>query len=157
MIRVDRRKYIEAATPEYVFAALSDPQGIERLLPRMRKVEIRSRSGNSAHVVTHMAIGGIFGTIPCEGQLQWVEPHEIIFRVKKPLPVEVHWKLAHAVDGTDLQVDMLLDLAPLLGPMAAFVPTQSVIDMIGKELDHALKEMSVRLTQSMPRERAVAA
>jgi carbon monoxide dehydrogenase subunit G len=157
MITVDRHSYIEHATPEEVFEALSDPTRIEQLLPRMRKVEIKSRQANQAHLVTHMSLGGIFGTIPCEGNLHWVEPHEIIFKVKTPLPLQTRWTLSPAVNGTDLQATMSMDLRPMLGPMAAFVPTDAVVDMVGKELDHALTEMSHRLSASVLREQAVAA
>lgn len=157
MITVDRRSSVVDATPTEVFQALSDPGRIESLLPRMRKVEIIPRDTDSARLVTHMAIGGGFGTIRCEGDLYWVEPHEIIFKVKKPLPVEMRWSLTPSIKGTDLKATLQLDLIPLLGPMAKFIPRESVIDMIGKELESALKELSRRLSHSVVRERAVAA
>lgn len=157
MIKVNRRSYIENATPEEVFAALSDPARIESLLPRMRKVEVKSRQDNQAHLVTHMSLGGMLGTIPCEGDLHWVEPHEIVFKVNKPVPMETQWTLSQAVNGTDLRATMSLDLRPMLGPMAAFVPVDAVAEMVGKELEEALKEMSRRLSSVVLRERAVAA
>lgn len=157
MIKVDRRSYIEIATPEEVFVALSDPKSVERLLPHMRKVELLSRRENSARLVTHMSLGSMFGTIRCEGIVSWVEPREIVFQVVKPLPLETRWVLSPAVNGTELHATMALDLSPLLGPMAHFVPNHTVSDMIGKEFDLALKEMSFRLRDSVARERAVAA
>lgn len=156
MITVKRRSYIEGATPEEVFTALSDPKGIERLLPRMRKVELLSRRANCARLVTHMAIGGMFGTIRCEGDLHWIEPHEIVFKVAKPLPVETRWSLAQAPRGTELNATMSLDLKPLLGGMAKFVPNDAVADMIGKELDSALKEMTLRMREALVRTPAAA-
>lgn len=157
MIKVARRSYIEQATPEEVFAALSDPKSLTNLLPRVRKVEMLERHDTTARLATHMSLGGIFGTIRCEGDLSWVEPREIIFSVRKPLPVETRWILVPAVNGTDLQATMSLDLVPLLGPMAQFVPTEAVADMIGKELDTALKAITTRCAGSALREKAVAA
>ncbi len=157
MITVDRRSSVAQATPSEVFQALSDSNRIESLLPRMRKVEVVSRNTDSARLVTHMAMGGIFGTIRCEGDLHWVEPHEIVFKVKKPLPLEMRWHLTPSINGTDLKATLQLDLTPLVGPMAKFIPRESVMDMIGKELESALKELSLRLGHSVLQERAVSA
>jgi carbon monoxide dehydrogenase subunit G len=159
MITVTRRSYIEASTPEEVFATLSDPKGIAQLLPRVQKVEMLNRNleMRSARLVTHMSLGGMFGTIRCEGDLTWVEPSEILFKVRTPVPVETRWTLTPAVNGTDLQATMALDLAPLLGPMAAFVPVDAVADMLARELESALKAITERSGGSNLRERAVAA
>lgn len=157
MIKVERRSFIENATPEEVFAALSEPAGLSNLLPRVRKVEMLSRSDSDARLVTHMALGGIFGTIRCEGDLTWTEPNDIVFKVRKPLPVDTIWKLSPAVNGTELLATMALDLSPILGPMAQFVPSEPVAEMIGKELDAALAAITARCANPEPLERAVAA
>lgn len=159
MINVTRRSFIEASTPEGVFAALSNPNEISRLLPRVQKVELLSRdvAAARARLVTHMSMGGIFGTIRCEGDLTWVEPREILFQVRTPLPVETRWTLSPAVNGTDLVATMGIDLGPMLGPMAAFVPTQSVADMLAKELEATLHAIKSRMIGMHLREQAVAA
>lgn len=157
MIKVSRRNYIEGVTPEQIFAALSDPKGLTQLLPRVRQVEMVEKSAERARLVTHMSLGGIFGTIRCEGDLTWTEPREIVFIVRRPLPVETRWTLTPAVNGTELQAAIALDLAPLLGPMAQFVPTQSVADMMAKELETALAMIDARSSSYKLRERAVAA
>lgn len=159
MIKVTRRAYLENSTPEAIFAALSDPKSIGKLLPRVQKVEMlnRDEANRKARLVTHMGMGGLFGTIRCEGDLTWVEPREILFKVRTPLPVETRWTLTQAVNGTEVQATMALDLAPMLGPMAAFVPTQQVADMLAAELDSALKAIAAQLRDSNLRERAVAA
>lgn len=144
MITVNRRSYIEGAIPEDVFATLSDPHGLTRLLPRIRKAELLDMKASSARLVTHMALGGIFGTIRCEGDLLWRAPRDILFRVRTPLTLETRWTLVPAVNGTDLQASMSLDLAPLLGPMAQFVPTDSVGDVLGNELASALQAITKR-------------
>lgn len=159
MIKVTRRAYMEHTTPEAIFAALSDPKRIVTILPRMQKVEMLNRDDASgkARLVTHMSLGGIFGTIRSEGDLTWVEPREIVFKVRTPVPMETRWTLTPAVNGTELQAAMALDLAPMLGPMAAFVPTQQVGDMLAAELDSALKAIAAQLRDEGARERAAAA
>lgn len=159
MIKVTRRAYLENTTPEAIFAALSDPKSISKLLPRVQKVEMLNRDdvNRKARLVTHMGLGGLFGTIRCEGDLTWEEPREILFKVRTPVPVETRWTLTPGVNGTDVQATMALDLAPMLGPMAAFVPTQQVADMLAAELEGALKAVATQLKLDGSRERAVAA
>jgi carbon monoxide dehydrogenase subunit G len=159
MIKVTRRAHVENATPEAIFAALSDPKSISKLLPRVQKVELLNRDevNRKARLVTHMGLGGIFGTIRSEGDLTWDEPREIVFKVRTPVSVETRWTLTQAVNGTEIQATMALDLAPMLGPMAAFVPTQQVADMLASELDAALKAIASAVRETAPRERAVAA
>jgi carbon monoxide dehydrogenase subunit G len=159
MIKVTRRAHIEGATPEAIFAALSDPKSIGQLLPRVQKVELLNRddAANKARLVTHMGFGGIFGTVRCEGDLTWVEPREIVFQVRTPLPVETRWSLTAGVSGTNIQTSMALDLGPMLGPMAAFVPTQQVSEMLAAELETALEAVAAKMRELQPWERAVAA
>lgn len=159
MITVSRRSYIEAATPHDVFAALADPTRIGELMPRFQKVELHNynQEACTARMVTLMAMGGIFGTIRCEGDLTWTEPSEIVFKVRTPVPVETHWILTPAVNGTEIVATMSLDLSPMLGPMAAFVPVQMVSDILGSELEIALKMVSENSSGKALRERAIAA
>lgn len=160
MIKVTRRAYLEGSTPAEIFAALSDPQGVAQILPRVQKVDMLNRddAARKARLVTHMSLGGIFGTIRCEGELTWVDDREILFKVRTPVPVETHWLLTQAVGGTELQATMDLNLAPMLGPMAAFVPVQQVSDMLATELEKALTAISARMNEAPAvRERAVAA
>lgn len=159
MIKVARRAYIEGTTPEAIFAALSDPKSIASILPRVQKVEMLSRDEvtRKARLVTHMGLGGIFGTIRCEGDLTWEDGREILFTVRTPVPVETRWTLSSGVNGAEIRASMSLDLAPMLGPMAAFVPTQQVADMLAAELESALKAIAREVSTAQMRERAVAA
>ncbi|EFO81082.1 cyclase/dehydrase [Oscillochloris trichoides DG-6] len=159
MITVSRRSYIEATSPEEVFAALADPTQIGTLMPRFEKVELLNynEEARTARMVTHMAMGGIFGTIRCEGDLTWVEPSEIVFKVETPVPVETRWILTSETGGTDLFATMSLDLAPMLGPMVAFVPKQLVSDILAGELESALKTVSENSSRQRLQSRAIAA
>ncbi|PDW01069.1 SRPBCC family protein [Candidatus Chloroploca asiatica] len=159
MIKVHRRAHIENTTPEAIFAALSDPNSITMILPRVQKVELLSRDevARKARLVTYMSLGGIFGTIRCEGDLTWTDNQEIVFNVRTPVPVETRWELVPAINGTEIKTTMGLNLAPMLGPMAAFVPTQQVADMLIAELDAALKSIKKQMHETELNMQAVAA
>jgi carbon monoxide dehydrogenase subunit G len=158
MIKMNLRSHIKDATPEEVFAALADRDGLQDLMPRMRKVEFYDRQANSEKLVMHVSVGKSFGTIPCEGTLSWVEPRQITFQVQKPLPVEMQWTTQAAVNGTEIDIAMQLQLEPLLGPMAGFVPKQMVEEMIVKEMKHAIQNVALRVReQAAEKERAAAA
>ncbi len=156
MIKVIRGSYIPDTTPEEVFIALSDPNALSKLIPRIQKVELKDRRENSARLITYMSIGGIFGSVRCEGTLDWVDSREIVFKVQNPLFIENHWVLSPAVNGTDLQATMKMDLTPLLGPMAQFVPTEMVTDTVAKEFDQTLRAVTDRCA-ALPRVRQAAA
>lgn len=159
MIKVARRAYIEGTTPEAIFAALSDPNRIAQLLPRVQKAELLNRDdeARTAKLVTHMSLGGIFGTIRCEGDLTWDDNREIAFQVRTPVPVETRWNLAQGVNGAEVRASMTLDLSPMMGAMAAFVPVQQVSDMLAAELESALKALARHIRDEGLKSQAVAA
>lgn len=157
MITINLRSYIKDADPEDVFYALADREGLKSLMPRLRKVEFVDQSANSETVVMHVGIGGNFGTIRCEGKLSWEEPRELTFEVSKPLPVKTHWTFAPAVNGTEINITMNLQLEPMLGPLAKFVPKNTVEDMMVKELKFAIQQVAQRVKEGVPRNPAVAA
>jgi carbon monoxide dehydrogenase subunit G len=143
MIIVDRSRHINA-TPEAIFAALSDPEHLAELLPRVRKIEFITRGVDQAHIATHMALGP-FGDIRSEGDVRWQSNREIVFNTYKPVMVEARWTLTPANGGTDLHASLTLDLAPLIGPFAAFVPPEQVTRMIAPDLDLALVALAGRV------------
>ncbi len=151
MIKVGRRCHIEGVTPEQVFTTLSDPALISQILPRVQKTELFDRDdvARRARLVTYMSMGGLFGTIRCEGDLTWQDNREIVFTVRTPLPVETRWVLSQAVNGTELQVVMGIDLTPLLGMMASFVPEKTVADMLGADLETALRGVARQTRQTL--------
>ena len=131
---------IKDAEPQEVFDTLSNPDALQSLLPRMRKVEYTPLQGSQAKLVMHVSIGQTFGTIRCDGILSWDEPNRLMFKVNTPLPVTMNWNLDPSpTGGTDMDVTLRLDLFPLLGPMAAFVPQDVVKAMMETEIRHAMK------------------
>jgi carbon monoxide dehydrogenase subunit G len=143
MISVNRSRHIDA-TPDAVFAALSDPNNLAGLMPRMRRVEMIDRQSDGARIATQIAIGP-FTNIRSEGDVRWLPGREVVFRSRRPLPVEARWTLTPSGGGTDLQAALSLDLAPLIGPLAALVPQNDVANMVGPDLDAALAEVARRV------------
>ena len=70
---------------------------------------------------------------------------EVVFSSQRPVEVEARWTLTPAGVGTDLQAALSLDLAPLIGPFAAFVPQNEVANMVGPDLEAALAEIARRV------------
>src|SRR5690348_7226529 len=129
MIYINRTRYIQA-TPDQVFAALSDPEHLSSLMPRVQHVELLDRRADRARIATQMAIGP-FSNIRSEGDVRWQAGREVVFRSHRPAPVEVRWLLTPCGDGTNLQAAFSLDLAPLIGVLAGFIPQQEVANMVG--------------------------
>lgn len=143
MINVNRVRHIDAS-PEAVFAVLADPANLSGLMPRVRRVELVERDEDHARVATHMAMGP-FGDIRTEGDVRWEAGREVIFKARRPLPVEARWTLTPSAGGTDLSATLSLDLAPLIGPLAAFVPLKDVAGMVAPDLEAALAEIARRV------------
>lgn len=143
MISVNRNRHIDAS-PEAVFAALADPNNLSGILPRVRRIEMTERGDDRARVTTQMALGP-FGEIRSEGDVRWQTDREIVFSTRRPVPVEARWTLTPARGGTDVRAALSLDLAPIIGPLAAFVPTHEVANMVGPDLDAALAAIARRV------------
>jgi hypothetical protein len=143
MINVDRTLHIDAA-PAAVFAALADPHKLAAIMPRVRRVELVERGADHARIATYMAFWP-FGDIRTEGDVQWRTDREIIFSSRQPVGVEARWTLTPSGSGTDLRAALSLDLAPLIGPLASFVPQNDVAGMVAPDLDAALAEVARRV------------
>ncbi len=143
MIEVTRTRLIRSA-PEPIFAMLSDPTNLASMLPRVRSVDILERHADWARIATHMAFGP-FGTVRNEGEARWRDNSEITFVSRTPILVETRWSLVPVEGGTTVNAQLRLDLAPLLGPLAAFVPPAQVIGMVAPELDSALAALAQRV------------
>lgn len=146
MIQINRVRYINA-TPAAVFAALSDPNNLAGLIPRVRHVEMMDRQPDRARIITQMSIGP-FPNIRSEGDVHWQNDQEVVFSSHTPLPVEARWTLTPSGSGTELQAALSLDLTPLIGLLAAFVPQKEVANMIGPDLEAALAEVARRVEQA---------
>lgn len=142
MIHVTRSRRISAPAAS-IFAALSDPNRLADLLPRVRRVEMLERNEARARLVTYMAFGP-FGELRSEGEVSWTTNETIIFQSRKPVFVEARWTLTPQGEHTDVQANLALDLAPMLGPLAAFVPQDQVTQMIAPDLEAALDKLASR-------------
>ncbi len=142
-VRVERSRVL-AATPEQIFSFIADVDNLAAILPRVERVEVLSRAADHARVRTHMAIGPL-GSFSSEGETRWVEYRELTFSTRKPASISTHWTLTPADAGTMLRVVMTLDLTPMLGPLAALVPAESVASIVAPDLERMLEAIAGRL------------
>jgi carbon monoxide dehydrogenase subunit G len=143
MINVHRNRHIDAP-PEAVFAALADPKHLSDIMPRLRKVEMVERGADHARVATRLALGPL-GEIRSEGDDRWQPGREVVFSTRRPVPVVARWTLTPSGEGTNVQASLSLDLGPIMGPLAAFVPQSEVASMVGPDLDAALAAIAGRV------------
>lgn len=137
------------ASPEHVYAALSDPQSLGRLLPRVTRLKMKQTSEQTADLTTWMRFP-VVGEVRTEGELHWQPLQEIVYRSKSTLPVVARWAIQPLAEGTQLIATLELDLVPLLGPMAAFVPEQAVKDVMARELEQALDAVVTQVEGTSP-------
>lgn len=145
MIKVYRTRTIDAS-PSTIFDLLSDSESLPTLLPRVSRVEFLQQVGyeDQARIATYMALGP-FGELRSEGTVQWEVDREVAFVSHKPVYVESRWTLSPSGAGTTVDVALTLDLAPLLGPLAKFIPPEQVTGMVIPDLDTALSEVARRV------------
>ncbi|HEU5014092.1 MAG TPA: SRPBCC family protein [Roseiflexaceae bacterium] len=146
MITVTRRRPI-AAPPAAIFAVLSDPNGLRELLPRVSRVEFLARGDDHARIATYMDLAP-FGELRSEGEVRWHADRELVFSSERPVPVEARWSLVPNGAGTDVTATLALDLARLIGPLAAFVPMEQVTNMVAPQLDAALAHVASRAEET---------
>jgi carbon monoxide dehydrogenase subunit G len=135
-IVIERSRVLDAS-PEQVYAALSDPQGLGRLLPRVSRLRIQPTGDSTANLTTWMLFP-VIGEVQTEGELSWQANREVVYRSHSTLPVTARWTIQPHPRGALLTGELDLNLLPLLGPMAAFVPEKSVQDVMARELEKAL-------------------
>ena len=141
--KAERSRVIHA-TPAVIFALMAEPCNLAAILPRVQRVEVLRRVGDTARVRTYMAIGPI-GAFAAEGEVRWEPGRELVFRATKPVLVESRWTLTPEAADTRVTIAMTLDLSPMLGPLAAFVPPASIAALVIPDLDAALAAIAQRV------------
>ncbi len=132
------------ALPTAIFTFMAEPRNLAAILPRVQRVEVLRRVGNTARVRTHMTIGPI-GTFAAEGDVYWQTERELCFRATQPVLVESRWTLVPEAANTRVTITMTLDLTPMLGPLAGFIPPSSIAALIVPDLDTALAALARRV------------
>ncbi len=143
-IRIVRQREI-ASSADRIFALLAEPSNLARLLPNVRSVELLDQTAEHARVITTMSLGPLAG-FRVEGTVHWQPGREIVFRARAPLAVESRWLLIPVGSGTRVEVTLVLDLASVIGPLAAFVPADKVIAVIAPDMDATLAKIAAEVT-----------
>jgi hypothetical protein len=77
--------------------------------------------------------------------VRWLTDRELSFQARRPVAISTRWTLTPAERNTQLHAAMELDLAPLMGPLAAFVPAESVAALVGPDMDATLSAIAEHL------------
>jgi carbon monoxide dehydrogenase subunit G len=141
------RSRLIRATPEAIAQLFSDPANLSAVLPRVQRVEVLRRSPSGARVRTHMQMGPL-GSMTAEGDVTWLPGSGFMFSAARPVAIESRWTLTPEAGGTRVTAAMAIDLSPMMGPLAAFIPAESVAAMIGPDLDAALAAAARRLERA---------
>lgn len=147
-ISVTRQRMVNA-TPEAIQAMLANPAQLSQLLPQLQRMDVVRQGPGWAQVITTMTFGPL-GNMKSEGDVRWTA-NEIIYRSAKPAPLEARWQLRAVNGGTEVTASLSLELGPMLGPLAAFVPQDAVAATIAPDLDRALERLARTLGPLGPR------
>ncbi|MBC8164045.1 MAG: SRPBCC family protein [Roseiflexaceae bacterium] len=143
MIEVTCTRFVRGS-PAHIFEILADPTNLARMLPRVRRIDVLEQFDDHARIATHMAFGP-FGTVRNEGEARWRDGSEISFISRTPIFVETRWQIVPANAGATVNVILRLDLAPLIGPLAGFIPPRQVVEMVAPELEAALAALATQV------------
>jgi hypothetical protein len=145
LISVSRARHI-AAPPEAVFAVLADPAALAGLMPHIKSVELLEQGDAWARVATSLQLTP-FNTLRAEGVVRWQGMREIVFSTRQPVGVETRLELRPTATGTNLYATLTLDLAPMLGPLAAFIPYAQVAAVTAPDLEAMLNTIAAAAEQ----------
>lgn len=138
MIQVERRKTI-AAPVDVVKAALSDVEHLDRLLRRVERVEVQGSTAERARVTLALRTSR-FGVMRIDGEARLL-PNGTRFVAVKPLQIDSRWTVEARGDATEVTAQLAIELAPILGAFARFVPARMVESKLSQELDESLQAL----------------
>lgn len=135
-VTVTRERLI-AAPPAAVFAALTDMDALARMVPRVSQIEVLEQGDDWARLAMRLGFGP-FGGARAEGRVRWDSSSLIVFSAERPVRVETRWTIVPRGPGALVSGALQIDLSPMLGPLAALIPPESLAAVIGPELDATL-------------------
>ncbi len=130
-----------AAPAHAVYRMLANPECIARAWPGIRRIDSVSHHATHAVVRLVIALAG-FPAVPSEGVVSWDGGSEIRFSATHPIDITTRFSLIPDGDRTQLTMAMTIDVAPLMGPLSAFIPHERLAGVIGPELDTTLAQVA---------------
>ena len=145
MITINRERRV-AHSIAAVWALLSEPTNLPRVMPRITRVELGPTTTGGTPLTAYFNFGSQLGQRSAPGMFRAIAGNDISYQCTKPLPILARWLLQPVDGGTLIKASLQFDLKPLLGPLALMAPTALIKKNVGDELDAALARADTLLT-----------
>jgi len=138
MITINRERPM-SHDPEEVWALLSEPTNLPRIMPRITRVEVGVATPQGIPLTAHFNLGSQLGHRAAPGIFRAVDGRDVSYQCNKPMPILARWLLLPVAAGTLLRATLQFNLKPLLGPLAIMAPMAMIKKNVTGELDLALQ------------------
>lgn len=138
MIDVERRRMIGAPASK-IKALLDDIEHLERLLPRVEKVEVQGKTENRARLAVSLRAGRL-GLRRLEGEARMLE-NGLRFVVVRPAQIDARWTIRERGATSEVTAHLSVDPTGLLGSLGRFLPRRALEARLSQELDASLQAL----------------
>lgn len=138
MITINRERTMLHG-PDEVWALLSEPANLPRIMPRISRVEIGAATEQGIPLTAHFNLGSQLGHRSAPGLFRALDGRDVSYQATRPMPILARWLLEPMANGTRVQATLQFNLKPLLGPLAMMAPLAMIKKNVTGELDLALQ------------------
>ncbi len=138
-MQLERRRTI-AAPPETVIALLTDVDQLRRLVPRAEQIEVTQRGEGRARLVVTVPVPRL-GRQRIDGEARLLADG-LRFIAVRPTEIDIRWTVRSAAGGSEAILQVNVDLAKVLGPLARLIPTALINRQVGDELETSLTALA---------------
>ncbi len=138
MIDVERRRMIRAPAAT-IKAVLNDIEHVQRLMPRVEKVEVQGQTENRARLAIHVRAGPL-GSRRLDGEARLLDDG-LRFVMVRPAQIDSRWVVRERGDVNEVIAYLSIDLSGLLGSLGRWLPRRVIEARIGDELDASLQAL----------------
>jgi hypothetical protein len=138
MITINRERTM-LHDPDEVWALLSEPTNLPRIMPRITRVEVGAATPQGIPLTAHFNLGSQLGHRSAPGMFRALDGRDVSYQCTKPMPILARWLLLPVAAGTLLRATLQFNLKPLLGPLAMMAPMAMIKKNVTSELDLALQ------------------
>ncbi|HYF63816.1 MAG TPA: SRPBCC family protein [Herpetosiphonaceae bacterium] len=138
MITINRERTMSHG-PDEVWALLSEPANLPRIMPRISRVEVGAATAQGIPLTAHFNLGSQLGHRTAPGIFRAVDGRDVSYQATKPMPILARWLLEPVGEGTLVRATLEFNLKPVLGPLAMMAPMAMIKKNVTGELDLALQ------------------
>lgn len=143
MIEVERRRTI-AAPADAVKAVLTDVEQLQRLLPRVERVEVFGSTGNRARLVLTVRFRRL-GPQRIEGEARILD-NGLRFVAVQPAQIDARWTLQSRGDATEVAAHWSIEPGRMLRTVTRLMPRRLLEERIGREVEGSLQALEEAVT-----------